>query len=222
MAMATERHVPGARCRVVLIGGSGRCGSTMLKQLLSKHPDLHVIPNETNPHPYRMREWYDMRLAPAVEEAKDNGIDVVVEKSPQNVLYYEGIALWLARRNFQPVYMHMTRDADRTAESIMKFGRIPIEHWKEPFSYEHAKLWADFSNKHGTFMARKTGGIVVDFDELVTDPAPAMANICDALEIGPPSVEMWEFPFNETKSAHYVAPVEAKPENRFEDLAVYV
>ncbi len=85
-------------CRFVLIGGSGRCGSTALGQTLSKHPSVAYVHEG-----FRKRRLFgsyldcerrwDDRIAPVIHEEMEkvrasSGKKVLVEKSPQHSRWF--------------------------------------------------------------------------------------------------------------------------------------
>lgn len=185
------------------IGGTGSCGSSMLLEVLSLHPQIHAIPGETNPDAQRWGSWLAEIARPHEHAAQKAGRRVILEKTPANFLIADEL---LGRLMPGSRYIHLRRNLERTADSLVRRGRYPIPFGpminRDDQGLLEARRFVAWCNDIGRgVMLRHPGrALVLDFDRLVTAPEPTLASLCDWLRIGPPAPEMLAFPFDHTKA----------------------
>jgi len=183
----------------VFIGGTGRCGSTLLRNVLGKHPSVYMIPGESNPHPYRHKEWMNLRWTPAIDELQPHHTHLV-EKSPQNAVF--GLYLLERFKKIGARYVHIARDTERTVDSIMKFGRLPHEHLGHNPTRTEAIKWVEWINQRGADWASlREDCLWVSFDWLVREPRETLENLLNWLDL--PWDQPWfdELAFDRSKAA---------------------
>lgn len=200
---------------LVFIGGTGRCGSTMLLRHLAAHPNVHAIARETNPNPnpHMAQEWCDTYLARAIGRAEKKGATHIVEKSPMSALYpLELIHRMETLTGYRSYYVHIARDRERTLESMERFGGKPWpytgrcpgtmgERWTDRWR-EETRMFIDWVNYRGRACAESDDRcLYVSFDDLIVRPQ-SIRRITD--HAGLPWDDDWlhSLEFNECKSVH--------------------
>ena len=184
---------------IMFIGGTGRCGTTMLLKVLALHPELFVLPNETDPHPFHVEQWRTKHYAPANSAALQLGAKWVVEKTPHNALYAQRFVTHYFKDKSR--YLHMVRSPRMTVKSLMTRGRYVYPGAGVIGDADEARAYCDWMEAHGTATVRSLGkdAAILSFDELLYFPGHELARLCAWLEIGPPTEQMLDFPFDKTK-----------------------
>ena len=123
----------------IIIGGCGRSGTTLLLSMLSCHPHIYAINEETrafcpdgyahNPDlgsPFKLKKLYGYLLRSAIPDECTRWC----EKTPRNVLYYEGILRYFGRNVRIINIVRDGRDVitSRHPSNLQKFWVTP-ERW---------------------------------------------------------------------------------------------
>jgi hypothetical protein len=121
----------------VFIGGSGRSGTTLFLSLLSAHPDIYAIPDETAAFcPTAYYEEEDLQAAFNIERAYSFLMDPNVplerysrwcEKSPKNVLFAERLLDYFGDRTR---FINVVRDGRDVVTS--RHPSDPDEYFVQP------------------------------------------------------------------------------------------
>ena len=195
--------------RLVFVGGCPRSGTTLVQHVLDSHPRVRGGP-EFDFTPDIAALWRRMAEATArgrtrwfydeaqldrafttllrtlvVGERAPEGIDVVAEKTPSNVLVFEE----LARRLPDAGFVLVVRDPRGVAASLGEGGRRARATW-ERVPRAAASFGAVLRTiaRHADAAARAEAALGrrlhrVRYESLVADPAPVIQALCDAVGI---------------------------------------
>ena len=162
------------------IGGTGRCGTSLLRDVLGMHPEVYAIPDETNPSPESDEFWNSWLRGYGkmhLSKALSLGAKMIVEKTPRNALVADSLverieALPDVKR---ARYVHMTRDPVAATEAIRRFGRYPMPKMgKLPYSDDAIRLWVEWVNWTGQ---QSTKTITVSLELLLQYPADELSKL---------------------------------------------
>jgi len=131
------RRIVDMTRRPVILGGCGRSGTTLLLAILSAHPRIFCLPNETNalaptggdPHPdysapFRMNKIYDELLGAHIPEPCVRWC----EKTPRNVRYARRILKYFGKG---ARYINVVRDGRDVVTSVLRV-KDPNSYWIAP------------------------------------------------------------------------------------------
>jgi len=190
----------------VLIGGCGRSGTTLIREMLDRHPSLAIGPETAIlcdfPNPERLA--FDWGLPQAEIErsmsrsrdivefsaeffrayAKKRGKPVWGDKTPRNVRALGRILKWFPNARF----VHMIRDGRDVACSLRKHPKETVRHGKlvpqnvnRPIT-ECAKRWIE-DTSCGLALRGHPRVIEVRYEVLTADPETELKRICDFLRL---------------------------------------
>lgn len=200
-----QRYLLNQVKNLLMIGGSGSCGSKLLHKVLGLHPDLYGFRGgETVAAPYYLGAWVEMKLPLALEESAKKGAAWLVDATPDNCVWYHAIRQAMHKCHVvmpDMRYVHIIRDYDRTVESIMRRG---VYTWttlpKHGGDRAGVEAFVTFANSVGMELVRETDGRVVDFDRLVLDPESELKPLCEWLGVAPPIDAMLLYPYDKRKA----------------------
>jgi LPS sulfotransferase NodH len=193
--------------RHVVMGGAPRSGTTLLRTLLDRHPELCAGP-ETKlfvPAAFNLA-WlaraYEVPLADleamvdsapsqaafvdafAARVTSDAGKARWAEKTPQNIRHLD----WILTRFPSASVIHIIRDG---RDVVCSMREHPDWRWVDgawqkvlvPRSVEwYARRWLD-DTAAGMAWRRDPRYVEIRYEDLVADPARAMRAICDAIGV---------------------------------------
>jgi hypothetical protein len=160
--------------RPVLVGGCGRSGTTLLLSLLSVHPNLYVIPEETGAFcmdlytggettELRMDMLYNHLLA---TDASFEGRNRWCEKTPMNVHAVDPLLDYFGT---EMRFLHIVRDGRDVVTS--RHPKKPNTYWVSPERWIRDVQAGRDAERHLQVMT-------VQYEELVADHIPVMKSIC--------------------------------------------
>jgi hypothetical protein len=174
----TFRRIDEMTNRAILIGGCGRSGTTVLKGLLSCHPEIQAVDIETSAfcqtaYHGRLDLDADFRLERVFRRLLlhdiPSGCSRWVEKTPKNVLFAERALDYLgpgAR------FIHIVRDGRDVVTS--RHRRAPDRYWVSP------QRWVMDVNA-GRALEKNPRVITVRYEDLVNDVEGQLRRLCDFL-----------------------------------------
>jgi hypothetical protein len=164
----------------VFIGGSGRSGTTLLLSLLSAHPDIYAIPDETAAFcPTAYSEDEDLQAAFNIERAYSFLIDPNIplgrysrwcEKSPKNILFAERLLNYFGERTR---FVNVVRDGRDVVTS--KHPSDPDQYYVPP------ERWIR-DVAAGKRIEDDPRVITVRYENLVRDTLQVLRRICEFLD----------------------------------------
>jgi hypothetical protein len=198
----TQKDLAEAK-RIVFVGGSGRCGTTLTKNVLGLHPQIFRIDQETNPWPGRIRRWARLQLSRAIAGRDEKHADWILEKTPANALWADELIEEFEKANVDVRYIHVFRDVERTVDSIMKLGALPAPGFGRVQTREVAKSYVEFMNWVGAERALQHPKRVlgINFDTLVLHPDKELGRVCEWLGIKAPVKAMVQYPYRRDRAA---------------------
>lgn len=158
------------------VGGTGRCGTSLLRDTLALHPKVYAIPHETNPDPSDNNRWSNWLRSYGrmhLIAAQNQGATYVVEKTPRNALLAEGLRERIVRlpEVSHADYIHMTRDPVDATMAIRRFGRYPMAGMGPlPESDDAVRLWVEWVN----WTAQEHAAHTVTLEGLLKTPRTAL------------------------------------------------
>lgn len=186
------RTIQQMRENPIFVGGSGRSGTTLVVSLLSVHPNIYVVPNETGAFcPTAYSEEENLQASFNIERAYSHLIESEVdlekftrwcEKSPKNILFAERLLGYFGDRTR---FINVVRDGRDVVTSV---------HPSDPNSYHVApERWArDVSA--GRQIEDHPRVITVRYEDIVRDHLPPMRRICEFIEEPFPEEEFEAYP----------------------------
>jgi len=188
----------------VFIGGSPRSGTTLVLQILGRHPEIATFYetkivssllewldgtifnpfDRENPWVFRLHEYFARdeiyrSFGGALVDLfgrrpASDGKRLWVEKTPRNALQVDALLKILPELRF----VHVVRDGRDVAVSMLKLEDTPDT------IPACASLWAGYV-RAGRSACRRHPGCCLEirYEELVTDPAPVLARLCAHLGI---------------------------------------
>ncbi|MCS4040861.1 sulfotransferase family protein [Salinibacter ruber] len=164
----------------VFIGGSGRSGTTLFLSLLSTHPDIYSIPDETGAFcPTAYSEDEDLQAAFNIERAYSFLMDPDVplerysrwcEKSPKNILFAERLLNYFGERTR---FINVVRDGRDVVTSKHPSDPdayfVPPEEWVRDVAA-------------GRRIEDDPRVITVRYEDLVQDHLQVLRRICEFLD----------------------------------------
>jgi hypothetical protein len=163
----------------VIIGGCGRSGTTLLLSILSCHPHLFAIDEETrafcpdgyrqNPDlnkPFKLKKLYDYLLRHKIPATCTRWC----EKTPRNVLYYERILKYFGKR---VRVINMVRDGRDVITSLHPSD--PAKFWITP------ERWINdvSAGKQYSFHPQvKT----IRYEDIIHQYEPTIRSICEFIK----------------------------------------
>lgn len=154
----------------IVIGGCARSGTTLLLSVLSCHPNIYAIPDETwflcpdangeIPDPPRLAL---PKLLRKVRCAKDKTAHRWMEKSPKNALYFEAIQKALPEAKI----LNIVRDGRDVCTSI--HPSAPERYWVDPARWVR-EVSAGFAVE---------GPLTIHYEDLILDYPATVECILD-------------------------------------------
>lgn len=165
----------------VLIGGCGRSGTTLLLSVMSAHPQVFAIGQETNvfcPNGYHASADFSAALSVNLKFYDDfdalqpgGGHDRWCEKTPKNVLFFPQI---VDHFNGNVRLLHIIRDGRDVVTSRHPYKKevywVSVERWVTDVSA-------------GVEFAQHPLVHTVRYEELIRDNDRVVRGICDFLEL---------------------------------------
>jgi hypothetical protein len=153
---------------MAFICGCGHSGTTLVATILSQHPRLYVPL-------YESEAFLDERLAPQrlgklVAEAEAAGKTMIVEKTPRHIRKIDVIRRAIPGARF----IVLVRDGRDVTASIAQ---------RYPGNFTHGIARWVFDNNIALSLRGSPDALIVRYEDLVVDPARAVAGICAFLEI---------------------------------------
>lgn len=180
---------------IVFIGGTGRCGSTMLVKVLKLHPELRVLPHETNLYPINngnIAAWLKEHVDPHDPRP-------TIEKTPANTLYAD----WLLEKLPDARYLHVhRRDRAAVCNSMMRHTYYTVPGWGRPDSFEEVGAFYDWINVRARNVLNRWGperARLLIYEHVLTEPARALRGLTDWLGVSEPTLAMLDFPYDTSK-----------------------
>lgn len=165
----------------VLIGGSGRSGTTLLLSLLSAHPDIYTIPDETGALcPTAYSGEVDFQAAFRIEKIYSFLVDPDIplerytrwcEKSPANILFADRLLNYFGK---DVRFINLVRDGRDVVTS--KHPSNPGQYYLSP------ERWVrDVSA--GRKIEDDPRVVTVRYEDLVRDHVQVLRRICEFLNV---------------------------------------
>ncbi|HBS28139.1 MAG TPA: sulfotransferase [Phycisphaerales bacterium] len=190
----------------VIVGGCGRSGTTLIREMLDRHPSIAIGPETAIlcdfPNPERLAiEWglraadieRDIRSSRSVVEftggffrayAARRGKPIWGDKTPRNVRAIDRILRWFPQARF----IHMIRDGRDVACSLRRHpketvrnGRLVPNEVNRPIA-ECAKRWLE-DTSCGLAYRGHPRVIEVRYEALTADPESELRRVCAFLRL---------------------------------------
>ena len=164
----------------ILIGGCGRSGTTLLLSMLSAHPRIFCIAEETMAFcptayhetvdlnaPFEVENFYNSYFPDNIPESCDRWC----EKTPKNILYFDRI---ISHFGGNVKLINIVRDGRDVI--LSKHPTNKSTYWVDPDRWiNEVKIGLNYENHPKVFTVR--------YEDLILDYENSMSSICEFLEI---------------------------------------
>lgn len=186
--------------RFLFIVGCGHSGTTILHRLLGEHPSIHPIVQESNLFINFTDDQILEQLRQWEQDAEAAGKQVVLEKTPFHLYYFNRINEFVENGTF----VSMIRDGRDVVASYMASGRSlewGVDYWTQCMRYE--------DELHRTLRQHHQ----VRLEDLVRDPQTTLKALLHDLELDSSDpVIATMLNYHTTPKAYYHEQIEQPPD----------